>query len=61
MAASSPHTCDSIVFDRWRQCAPPSNTCFPGPIRVHASSGILIGSAVFAWLKSWQTDWQTDG
>jgi len=25
----------SIVFARRRQCVPPSNTCFLGPIRVH--------------------------
>jgi len=25
----------SIVFARWSQCTPPSNTCFLGPIWVH--------------------------
>jgi len=24
-----------IIFARWRQCAPPSNTWFLGPTRVH--------------------------
>jgi len=30
-AASPPHMDGSIVFARWRQYAPPSNTCFLGP------------------------------
>jgi len=41
---------DSVAFAVWRQCAPQSNTWFPGPIRVHIANGILIGSAVFAGL-----------
>jgi len=47
----------SIVFNRWRQCAPPSNTCFLGPTRVHNPNGISIRSAVFAGLT---IDRQTD-
>jgi len=31
---SLPHMDGSIVFGRWRQCAPPSNTCFLRPTRV---------------------------
>ena len=30
----------------------PSNTCFPGPTRVHILNGISIGSAVFAELTA---------
>ena len=30
-AASLPHMDGSTVFARWRQCAPPPNTCFLGP------------------------------
>jgi len=39
--------------------APPSNTWFPGPTRVHNSNGILIGPAVCAGLTS-VPDRQTD-
>jgi len=43
-----PHTEGSIIFARYRQCAPPPNTCFLGPTRVvHIPNGISIGSAVF--------------
>jgi len=42
----------SIVFARWRQCAPPSNTCFLGPTQVHTPNDISAGSAVFAKLMS---------
>jgi len=52
----------SVVFARLRQCAPPSNTCFLGLIRVHTPNGISIGSAVFAGLtivRDRQTDRQT--
>jgi len=31
VASPPPHMDGSIVFDRSRQCAPPSNTCFLGP------------------------------
>jgi len=34
---------------------PPSNTWFPGPTRVLNPNGILIGSAIFSGLQSWQT------
>jgi len=37
----------------------PSNKWFPGPTQVHIPNGILIGSAVFAWLTG-VTDRQTD-
>jgi len=40
---SSPHTDGSIVFARWRQCAPPSNTCFLRTTRVYTPNGISIG------------------
>jgi len=46
----------SIVFVRCRQCAPPSNTCFIGPIWVHNPNGISIGSAVFACMTDRPTD-----
>jgi len=36
----------SIVFTRWRQCAPQTSTRFHGPIRVHNPNGISIRSAV---------------
>ena len=42
----------SIIFTRLRQRAPPSNTCFLGPTRVHIPNGILIGSAIFAQLTA---------
>jgi len=42
----------SIVFARWRRCAPSSNTCFLGPTRVHIRNSILIGSDVFAQLAA---------
>jgi len=35
----------SVVFARWRQCAPRPNTCFCGPTRVQIPNGISIGSA----------------
>ena len=40
----------SIMFSRWRQCAPPFDTCFPGPTRIHVPNGIFIGSTTFAQL-----------
>jgi len=49
-AASLLHMDGSIVFARWRQCAPPCNTCFLESTRVHNPNGISIGSAVFAGL-----------
>jgi len=42
----------SVVFARWRQCAPPRNTCFLGPTRVQMPNDILIGSAIFAQLTT---------
>ena len=38
----------SMVFARWRLCAPPSNTCFLEPTWVQNPNGISIGTAVFA-------------
>ena len=35
---------------------PPSNTCFPGPIRVLNPNGISIGSAFLQGSLVWQTD-----
>ena len=58
-AASPPHMHGSIVFVRWRQCAPSSNTCFLGPTPVHIANGISIGSAVSARLTV-VADRQTD-
>jgi len=49
-ASSLPHTDSSIVFARWRQCAPPSNTQFLGPMLVCPPNGISIGSALSAML-----------
>jgi len=48
-AASTQHMHGSIVFDRWRQCAPHA-THFLGPIQVHNPNSISIGSAIFAQL-----------
>ena len=44
----------SIVLARGCQCAPPSDTCFHGPTRVHrpTPNDISIGSAVFAQLSA---------
>ena len=42
----------SIVFAWLRQCAPPCNTCFTGPTRVHNPNGISIGSDIFAQLTA---------
>jgi len=42
----------STVFARWRQCAPPSNTCFHGPTPFHIPNNFSIGSAVFAQFKA---------
>ena len=36
----------SVVFARLRQCAPTSNTWFPGPTRLSIPNCISIGSAV---------------
>jgi len=49
-SALLPHTDSSMVFARWRQCAPPPNTCFLGLTRVQIPNGISISSAVFAQL-----------
>jgi len=49
----------SIIFARWRQCAPPRNTCFLAPTRVHIPNGISIVSAVIAGLTI-VTDKPTD-
>jgi len=40
----------SVVYDRWRQCVPTSNTCFLGLARVHIPEHILIVWVVFAQL-----------
>jgi len=59
----APHMDGSIVFAGWRHYAPQSNTCFPGPTRVHNPSGTSIGAAVFAGLTTVTdraTDRQTD-
>jgi len=67
-AASPPRMDGSMVFARWRQSAPPSDTCFLWPTRVYFPNGISIGSAVSAQLtgRPWlttatnrQTDRQT--
>jgi len=42
-----------------RGSRPPTNTWFFEPTRVHNPNGILIGSAVSAWLMT-MTDRQTD-
>jgi len=42
----------AMVFNMWRQHAPPPNTCFLGPSRVHNPNGIPIRSAVFAPLTA---------
>jgi len=49
-AAKPPHMDGSMVFARWRQCAPQPNTCCRGPTRFLNPDGITIGSAVFAQL-----------
>jgi len=51
-AALPPQTDSSIEFARWRQCAPPYNTRFLGPIRDHIPNSIWIGSAIFAQLTA---------
>ena len=48
-----PHIDSSIVFSRWHQCAPPSNTRFLGPTQVHIPNSISIGSAVFTARRSY--------
>ena len=58
-AVSPPYTDGSVVYARLRQCAPPTNTWFLGPTRVHNPDGISIGSAVFAGLTI-VTDRPTD-
>jgi len=50
--APPPHMDGSMVFARWCQCAPPSNTCFLGPTQVHIPNGISINSATFAQLMA---------
>jgi len=42
----------SIVFARWRQCAPPCNASMGPPERVHNPNGISIDSAIFALLTA---------
>ena len=41
------HMDGSVIFARWRQCAPPSNTCFFGATRVHIPNCIWIDSYFF--------------
>jgi len=50
----------SIVFAKWCQCAPPSNTCFLEPTQVNIPNGISIGSAVFFSELTIVLDRQTD-
>ena len=50
-AASPPHIDGSVVFIRWRQCAP-YLIWFPGPIRLSIPICISIGSAVFVQLTA---------
>jgi len=40
--AGPPNMYGSIVFARWRRCAPRCNTCFLGPTRLHNPNGISI-------------------
>ena len=51
-----------VVFARWRQCATRSETCLPGPTRVHIPNGTTIGSATFSRPRDCDrpTDRQTD-
>ena len=49
----------SSVFAKWRQCAPPPNTCYLGPTRILNPDAISIGSDVFAGLTT-VTYGQTD-
>jgi len=51
-----------VVFARWRQCATRSDTCFPGPTRVHIPNDTTIGSAAFSRAHDCDrpTDRQTD-
>ena len=51
-AASPTHTDGSVTFTRLRQCAPPSNTWFPGATRLSIPNCISIGAAVFARLTA---------
>ena len=46
------------IAPSYRGSAPPSNTWFLEPTRVHNPNGISIGSSVFAGLRA-VTDWQT--
>ena len=48
-----PHMDGSIVFSKWRQCAPLSNARFLGPTQVHIPNSISIGSAVFTARRSY--------
>jgi len=43
-----PHMVSSVVFARWRQCAPPViHASVDPPPRVHIQNGIWISSAIF--------------
>ena len=42
----------SVVFTRWRHCAPPPSTCFLGPTGVQIPNVITIGLAIFAQLMA---------
>ena len=46
------HMDGAVVFNRWRQCAPPPNTRFLGSTRVPIPNSISIGSAVYAQLMA---------
>jgi len=47
-----PHMNGSMIFARWRQCAPPTHTWFSEPNRVQIPNGISISSAAFAQLMA---------
>ena len=51
ITASPPHTDHSVLFARWRQCAPHVTHASLGPpVQVYNPNGISIGSAIFAHL-----------
>jgi len=55
------HMDGSVVFARWRQCAPPSYTCFTVPTRMHISNGISISLAIFCTVLSRESLYFTVG
>ena len=50
--ASPPHTDGSIIFARWRQCAPLRNIWFLWPTPLSIPKCIPIGTAIFAQLAA---------